>query len=90
MSWEPIDDEPAHVDPRTKYRNSRSLCACDNCNAPATDNPDDAPTGEWIVFGETGKAIATYGQDEYAAKEAARMCGGRDRGIAAQYVEVRG
>ena len=90
MSWDPRDDEPLHVDPRAKYRNSRSVCPCDDCNYPLADDPDDVPTGEWIVFGETGKAIATYGQDEYAAKEAARMCGGRDRGIAAQYVEVGG
>lgn len=54
-------------------------------NSEARDNQ---PAREWIVFGETGKVIATYGQDEYAAKEAARVCGGRDRGIAAQYVEV--
>lgn len=90
MSWEPIDDEPARVDPRAKYRNSTSLCACDGCNAPATDDPDDTPAGEWLVFGETGKVIGSYGQDEYSAKESARMCGGRDRGISAQYVAVGG
>ena len=43
---------------------------------------------EWIVYGETGAVIGSYGQDEYAAKEAARVCGGRDLGIAALYVEM--
>lgn len=90
MSWDPRDDEPAHVDPRATYRNSTTQCACDNCNAPSTDDPDEPPTGEWLVFGETGAVIGTYGQDEYRAKEAARRCGGRDRGITAEYVEVRG
>lgn len=49
---------------------------------------DDTPEGEWIVYGETGEVIGTYGLDEYAAKEAARACGGRDLGIVAQYVEM--
>lgn len=49
---------------------------------------DDTPEGEWIVYGETGAVIGTYGLDEYAAKEAARACGGRDLGIVAQYVEM--
>ena len=49
---------------------------------------DDLPEGEWIVYGETGEVIGTYGQDEYRAKEAARACGGRDLGITATYVEV--
>jgi hypothetical protein len=49
---------------------------------------DDAPYGEWIVYGETGEVIGAYGQDEYRAKEAARACGGRDLGIAARYVEM--
>jgi uncharacterized membrane protein len=51
---------------------------------------DDAPYAEWIVYGETGEVIGTYGQDEHRAKEAARACGGRDLGIEAQYVEVQG
>lgn len=49
---------------------------------------DDLPEGEWIVYGETGAVIGTYGQDEYRAKEVARMCGGRDFGITASYVEM--
>ena len=88
MSWEPQDDEPASVDPRAKYRNSRSLCACENCNAPSTDDPDETPSGEWIVYGETGDVIGTYGLDETRAKEAARACGGRDLGITAIFKET--
>ena len=87
MSWEPQDDDPVYIDPHTKYRNSSSYCPCDDCNYPLTNEPNE-PSGEWIVFGETGQPMATYGQDEYAAKEAARVCGGRDRGIVAQYVAV--
>lgn len=49
---------------------------------------DDAPYAEWIVYGETGAVIGTYGQDEHRAKEAARACGGRDLGISAEYVEM--
>jgi hypothetical protein len=49
---------------------------------------DDVPEGEWIVYGETGEVIGSYGQDEYRAKEAARVCGGRDLGVAAVYVEM--
>ena len=49
-----------------------------------------APAREWIVYGETGAVIGSYGQDEYAAKEAARVCGGRDLGITACYVKVSG
>jgi uncharacterized membrane protein len=48
---------------------------------------DDAPYGQWIVYGETGAVIGTYGQDEHRAKEAARACGGKDRGISAVYKE---
>lgn len=51
---------------------------------------DDAPYMEWIVYDEVGAVIGTYGQDEHRAKEAARMCGGRDLGIVAQYVAVQG
>ncbi|MEO5317633.1 hypothetical protein PV761_03430 [Arthrobacter sp. CC3] len=49
---------------------------------------DDRPDGEWIVYGETGEVIGTYGLDEYRAKEAARACGGRDLGITATFVEM--
>ena len=47
---------------------------------------DDDPYGQWIVYGETGSVIGQYGQDEIRAKEAARVCGGRDKGIVAVYV----
>lgn len=49
---------------------------------------DDVPEGEWIVYGETGEVIGSYGSDEYKAKEVARSCGGRDLGITASYVEM--
>ena len=49
---------------------------------------DDLPEGQWIVYGETGAVIGTYGHDEYRAKEAARLCGGRDRGITAVFKEA--
>lgn len=49
---------------------------------------DDQPEGQWIVYGETGAVIGTYGYDEYRAKEAARVCGGKDRGITAVFVEA--
>lgn len=42
-------------------------------------------SGEWIVYDEIGHPIAHYGQDEYRAKEAARVCG---TGVAAYYKET--
>ena len=48
---------------------------------------DDAPYAQWIVYGETGAVIGTFGQDEHRAKECARVCGGKDRGISVSYVE---
>ena len=48
---------------------------------------DDAPYAQWIVYGETGEVVGTFGQDEVKAKEVARACGGRDRGITAIYKE---
>lgn len=51
------------------------------------DPIDDQPEGQWIVYGETGAVIGTYGLDEYRAKEAARACGGKDRGISAVFKE---
>lgn len=44
--------------------------------------------GQWIVYDEIGHPIAHYGQDEYRAKEAARVCGGSDKGIHAYYKET--
>jgi uncharacterized membrane protein len=49
---------------------------------------DDAPYAQWIVYGETGAVIGTFGQDEARAKECARVCGGSDRGISAVYKEA--
>jgi len=49
---------------------------------------DDAPYAEWIVYDEMGYPIGRYGQDESRAKEAARVCGGRDLGITAVYKET--
>lgn len=40
---------------------------------------------EWIVFDEIGHVIATYGQDEYRAREAVRVCG---TGVSTYYTEV--
>lgn len=51
------------------------------------DPIDDEPYAQWIVYGETGAVIGTFGQDEYRAKECARLCGGPDRGITAIYKE---
>jgi len=39
---------------------------------------------EWTVYDEIGHVIARYGQDEYRAKEAARVCG---TGVTAYYTE---
>lgn len=50
-------------------------------------DPIDDTAGEWIVYGETGAVIGTFGQDAAKAKEVARACGGRDRGITAIYKE---
>ena len=49
---------------------------------------DDLPEGQWIVYGETGAVIGTFGLDEYRAKECARVCGGSDRGISAVFKEA--
>jgi hypothetical protein len=49
---------------------------------------DDRPDGQWIVYGETGAVIGTYGLDETRAKEAARACGGRDLGITTIFKEA--
>lgn len=49
---------------------------------------DDAPDAQWIVYGETGAIIGTFGQDEASAKAAARACGGRDLGITTIYKEA--
>lgn len=49
---------------------------------------DDLPEGEWIVHDGVW-TIGRYGHNEYKAKEAARLCGGRDKGIEAVYVEQR-
>jgi uncharacterized membrane protein len=51
------------------------------------DPRDDAPYAQWIVYGETGAVIGTFGQDEAKAREVARACGGSDRGITAIYKE---
>lgn len=57
-------------------------------NPMSWEPQDDATYAQWIVYGETGEVIGTFGQDEYRAKECARVCGGRDRGIAAIYKET--
>lgn len=51
------------------------------------DPSDDAPYAQWIVYGETGAVIGTFGQDELRARACARACGGKDRGITAIYKE---
>ncbi|QFG09597.1 hypothetical protein HYQ00_gp53 [Arthrobacter phage TripleJ] len=51
------------------------------------DPSDDAPYAQWIVYGETGAVIGTFGQDRAKAHEVARACGGKDRGITAIYKE---
>jgi len=42
-------------------------------------------SGEWIVYDEIGHPIARYGQDEYRAREAARVCG---TGVTTYYKET--
>jgi uncharacterized membrane protein len=48
---------------------------------------DDEPYAQWIVYGETGAVIGTFGQDELSARQCALACGGKDRGIALFYKE---